>query len=60
MWRNKYHILTVKKPEEAAIIEDYFAQIDEPRKSEVLELHRLITQAVPQPKPARERDYRLW
>ena len=42
----------VTKPVGAASIDQYFAQIDEPRKSEVVALHQLISKAVPKLKPA--------
>lgn len=39
------------KPTTAATPEDYIAQIDEPRRSDIQQLHQLIRQTVPDLKP---------
>lgn len=39
------------KPTGAQTVEDYLAQIDEPRRSDVEKLHTLISKAVPKLKP---------
>lgn len=40
------------KPVGATTVTEYFAQIDEPRRSEVKALHKMIRKAVPELKPA--------
>ena len=42
----------MKKPVGATTLSEYFAQIEEPRKSEIEALHALISKAVPKLKPA--------
>ncbi len=39
------------KPKDAATVDDYINQIDEPRKSEIQALHGLIRKAVPKLEP---------
>ena len=41
----------MNKPTNAKSPQDYIAQIDEPRRSEIRQLHELIQQTVPQLKP---------
>ena len=40
------------KPTKATTPEDYIAQIDEPRRSEISKLHGLISKAIPSEKPS--------
>jgi hypothetical protein len=41
----------MKKPVAAATLSDYFAQIEEPRRSEIAALHEAISKALPKLKP---------
>jgi hypothetical protein len=51
MPRRRISTVMKTKPSGAKTVTEYFAQIDEPRRSDVKALHQMITKAVPKLKP---------